>query len=88
VHAHAAQVAFVPLKAGGAEDEGVLLTFAYVPVARPCRVGGRDARCCSYDPNDARSYVVVVDAQSMQMSARIALPRRVPFGFHCTFAPE
>jgi carotenoid cleavage dioxygenase-like enzyme len=35
-----------------------------------------------------RSYVVVVDAQSMQMSARIALPQRVPFGFHCTFVPE
>jgi carotenoid cleavage dioxygenase len=64
-----AQVAFVPLKAGGAEDEGVLVTIAY-------------------EPSEMRSYVVVVDAQSMQMSARIALPQRVPFGFHCTFVPE
>ena len=40
------------------------------------------------DRKNERSELVIYDAQTLDLAARVMIPRRVPFGFHANWAPH
>jgi len=67
--AYVGEPIFVPVPAGTAEDDGVLLSVVV-------------------DAAGERSYLLVLDARSMNEIARAYAPHVIPFGFHGQFYPE
>ena len=61
---------------GSDEDDGYLLSFTYTKNG----TGVGDSQWTS--------MLDIVDAKTMQRIARVAMPRRVPMGFHALWMPE
>lgn len=77
------------------DDQGESITHAYTDAVggeavfapRPGATAEDDGWMLVYVHDGAGSELRILDAATMDLAARIELPRRVPFGFHAAWVP-
>ncbi|CAM0908324.1 unnamed protein product [Alopecurus aequalis] len=67
------EATFVPVASGGEEDEGHVVVMVHADEEE------------AGDASSAPAELVVLDASTMQVAATVAVPCRVPYGFHGAF---